>query len=289
VSQELASRRQVAEGVVKVAIAFVVALTFVPGTYQLQLPLGPSVPAHSSSQQLYPANSGFGQAVQGNGGFVTPWIPLSGALDEAYSWVEAQQVHYDPPVDLQSASLNSGQNITFAVHVPSGLTQTQLSSLYIWVYVVNPEGTVAGTFPTGATVSVSSQPNYYFQPTTGEYSPTLTGVQGGVLFTWKTPAGSSSVGSWKVYVFITNAQGQSGGVTGGTVLDVETTAPPSLGPFPALAARVALFFGAYQAMGSVAGSYRRVGPQKKKWFADNALWFVAAAALLAFVYLAYIS
>lgn len=283
--RELATRKQLAEGGLKLGLAFALAMVVVPTTYQVQLPLSPGVPAYSMSEALYPA-SAFQQAVPIAVNVPWSYTTLANALDQYFAQALAQQKHYFPNIALQSASLNAGQNITFVVRAPSNLTQAQSGTPGLYVFVVDPEGAVVATSPSNPSMIIGSggggAPSYSFE---GVSALTLNAIYPlGLKFTWGTPAGDQSVGTWRVYVFMS---GGSGPAMAAAESNVQVGQAGGLGALPGFFARVALFFGAYQAEGSIIAGYRKHA-DVPRWLRDNALWLVAAVALLAFLYLAYL-
>lgn len=288
------TRRQAAEGSLKLVFAFVVALLVVPTTYQLRLPVAPGVPAHSSTQQLSPATA-FQQAVPYQGGYQVPYMTLTDALDLYNSYSLAQQAHYAPVVVLQSASIGAGQNITFVVRYPANLSESQPNSLNLYVFVADPSGAVVAASPVGASLSIGSGGGgnivFNLQANGQLYAPGTYEPEG-IEFTWRTPTGDQSVGSWRIFVLMTSGFGPSTGSTEVPWVATESAvqvgqADGSLGFLPGVLASAALFFGIYQAEGSIVASYRR-HPDARKWLRDNALWFVAAAFLVAFIVLGYL-
>lgn len=125
-------------------------------------------------------------------------------------------------------------------------------------------------------------PSYLFEGTPG--LALNTNYPLGLRFTWATPSGDQSVGTWRLYAFM---NGGSGPAVAAAESNVLVGQAGGLGVLPGFFARVALFFGAYQAEGSIISGYRK-HPNIRRWLRDNTLWFVAAAALLVFLYLAYL-
>lgn len=283
----MTTRRQFAEGVGRIAVALFLTFIIVPSGYQIRLPKATPVLNHSSTQMLY-STTGNQQAVPIQGGYQTPYTTLSHGADLMYSYIESQQIHFDPTVAVRSTSLNPGQNITFVVKPSTTLTQAQLSSMYLYVFVVDPEGLVVVTSPQATTLTIGTsngQPTYYLQAN-AFYSTLANGAQGGVYFEWKTPNNNLSVGTWMVYAFTLNNQNPPDAVWGATAFSVQVSAVQSIGSLPTFLAWLGSFAGIYQAETSAINSYRKVAAHRK-WLWDNGLWFVAAAAVLAFLYLAY--
>lgn len=267
--------------------AFVIALLVVPTTYQLRLPLAPGVPAYSQEQVLYAAGP-LQQAVPIQGSLQVPYTTLADALDQYNSYAQGQQAHYVPVIALQSASVNAGENITFVVRDPANLTKAQMGSLNLYVFMVDPAGAVAATFPYNAGMSMGTGGGgaivYSFSANGVAYAPN-TYTPEGFRFTWRTTSGDQSVGMWRVYAFMNVGVGGGPWVAGESSVEVGQPGG-SLGFIPGVLASAALFFGVYQAEGSIFASVRK-HRDARRWLRNNALWFVAAAFLIAFLMLGY--
>jgi hypothetical protein len=278
------TRRRLAEGTLMLVVAFLITLAAVPSTVQPCLPCLLSSPlSYSQSQPLYAAGP-FQQEVPIEGGYQVPYTTPLSALDLYLSYARAQQVHYVPTVAVQSASLTSGQNITFVMRPPTNLSQTSAPNIYL--FVLDPEGAVAATSPFGASMSGSSQTNQlYFSANGVTYAS--NNPQGGIEFTWRTPADGRSVGVWRVFAVVVGSQG-GGQAVGVAEANVQVDAPQGLGTPATLLAWAGAFVGIYQFQRWAVTSYRKSVQPRRRWLVENGLWFVAAALLIAFILLAYL-
>ena len=262
-------------------VAFLVALAVVPSPWQPRFPSAPLT--YAGTQPLYAAGP-LQQEVPIEGGYQVPYMTPLSALDLYLSSAQAQQVQYVPSVAVQSASLTSGQNITFVMRPPANLSQTNAPNIY--VFVLDPEGAVAATSPFGASMSGNSQTNQlYFSANGVAYAS--NNPPGGIEFTWRTPADGRSVGVWRIFAVVVGSQG-GGQAVGAAEANVQVDAPQGLGTPATLLAWAGSFVGIYQFQRWAVTSYRKSIQPRRRWLLENGLWFVAAALLIAFILLAYL-
>jgi hypothetical protein len=276
----------------KVILAIIFSAVLIPSPVQSYLLVHPTTPNSSGELQLVPATA-YQQVSNPYGGTGNPPVTAaSHTLDLLYQYVTSLQLTFDPQVTLQSDSITSGENITFSVKAPANLLQSQSSSVYLYLFVVDPEGGIAATSPNGATVSWSSSTSQPYSLIGNGYATINQAFfQSGLKASWHVLSNGLSRGTWKIFIVLTGlntvANPQSPPPLWGISIASVEVGSQNVNLLPIGFGFIGALLTVYQIEGAILSSYAKSRITPRKWARDNAAWFVGVALILIYLYLVY--
>jgi hypothetical protein len=114
---------------------------------------------------------------------------------------------YNPQVTVKASAASEGSNITIIVKGWQGVKASELASIGIHVFLIDPDGIVEVESIQGDTPTVSSYNNgvgyELSRPIYGDLTLSNGFAQKGMLYTFAIPNDQLSIGTWRVLVFVT--------------------------------------------------------------------------------------
>lgn len=293
-----AAPRNIGKGtkVLFLVLGVLVSAYVVPSAIQPLLPTLAHEQTASLQESLSPA-APYQQTVPVETGSQTPpTISLSDALGIAYAGSQSQPLDYNPVITLASGSIIAGKNISFVVQAWPGVKASELTSLALQVFVVDPEGVVMATYPSTETLYLSTysngEYNYYFSGGANGFTPISNSFSStGILFTINSTDNELSAGTWRIYALVEGITPQSSNptsnISGSAEQNVTVNPPVGIGFLPALVGVFSAGYTLYRVENYALVRARNLGEPRVQWLKSNATLVFAVIILAAYFYFLY--